>query len=103
MSRRFYPSKFENWSEKYFKIIGTSIVRYQTLPPPKTVGRYFDFGLVSVKLNPTWVSKVKNKKKIKNFTENLFLLFLDQYSYSIHSSNLANGELKWLSWNWRCC
>jgi len=38
-------------------IIGTSIVRYQTLPPPKTLGRYFDFGLVSVKLNPTWVSK----------------------------------------------
>lgn len=38
-------------------IIGTSIIRYQTLPPPKTLGRYFDFGLVSVKLNPTWVSK----------------------------------------------
>jgi len=38
-------------------IIGTSIIRYQTLPPPKTVRRYFDFGLVSVKLNPTWVSK----------------------------------------------
>jgi len=38
-------------------IIGTSFVRYQTLPPPKTLRRYFDFGLVSVKLNPTWVSK----------------------------------------------
>lgn len=38
-------------------IIGTSIIRYKTLPPPKTMNRYFDFGLVSVKLNPTWISK----------------------------------------------
>merc|ERR1712037_324354 len=38
-------------------VLGTSIIRYQTLPPPKTLNRYFDFGLVSVKLNPTWISK----------------------------------------------
>ena len=30
-------------------------------------------------------------------------LILDQYPYSIHSPNLANGKLKWLSWNRRCC
>jgi len=39
-------------------VLGTSIIRYQTLPAPKTLKRYFDFGLVSVKLNPTWISKV---------------------------------------------
>jgi len=38
-------------------ILGTSVIRYQTLPKPKTLQRYFDFGLVSVKLNPTWISK----------------------------------------------
>ncbi|CAG5103804.1 Oidioi.mRNA.OKI2018_I69.chr1.g944.t1.cds [Oikopleura dioica] len=38
-------------------VLGTSVIRYQTLPPPKTLKRYFDFGLVSVKLNPTWISK----------------------------------------------
>merc|ERR1712037_378439 len=31
-------------------VLGTSIIRYQTLPPPQTLNRYFDFGLVSVKL-----------------------------------------------------
>ena len=39
-------------------VLATAIVRYRTLPHPKTWDRYFDFGLVSVKLNPTWISKV---------------------------------------------
>ena len=64
-----------------FQIIGTSFVRYQTLPPPKTLGRYFDFGLVSVKLNPTWVSKVKivcsvYQTVISSFQTNTLIQFL---------------------------
>ena len=39
-------------------VAATALIRYQTLPKPKTLNRYFDFGLVSVKLNPTWISKV---------------------------------------------
>jgi len=38
-------------------VAATALIRYQTLPKPKTLNRYFDFGLVSVKLNPTWISK----------------------------------------------
>lgn len=42
-------------------VMGVAVLRYQTLPKPRTVNRYFDFGLVNVKLHPTWISKVKTQ------------------------------------------
>ncbi|XP_060527558.1 probable cardiolipin synthase (CMP-forming) isoform X2 [Cylas formicarius] len=34
------------------------IIRYQSLPPPKTLSRYFDASLATAQLAPTFISKV---------------------------------------------
>ncbi|KAJ2767262.1 hypothetical protein IWQ56_003403 [Coemansia nantahalensis] len=33
------------------------VVRWATLPPPKTLRRYFDLSIPSVEVRPTWISK----------------------------------------------
>ncbi|XP_051166582.1 probable cardiolipin synthase (CMP-forming) [Leptopilina boulardi] len=39
-------------------IIGTSFLRYRSLPPPRTVAKYFDPTLATVQIKPHWVSKL---------------------------------------------
>lgn len=39
-------------------IMGTSFIRYRSLPPPRTVAKYFDPTLATVQIKPHWVSKL---------------------------------------------
>ncbi|TPX44555.1 hypothetical protein SeLEV6574_g04432 [Synchytrium endobioticum] len=39
-------------------VLGTAYYRYLTLPPPKTLGRYFDVSLPSAEVRPALISKV---------------------------------------------
>jgi len=57
-------------------ITAASFMRYRTLAEPKTVERYFDFSLVSIKLHPTWISK-----------SNTLLQFILSYWLMAQSSN----------------
>jgi len=34
------------------------VIRYKSLPPPKTIGRFFDAGLATAQLAPTGISKI---------------------------------------------
>lgn len=39
-------------------VVGSLIVRYKSLPGPKTIPRYFDASLATVEIKPTMISKV---------------------------------------------
>lgn len=71
-------------------------MRYRTLPPPKTVERYFDASLVSIKLHPTWFSKVRFIEWYRLWQLLWIRSFLlSQISQLIHggSSHLSSGSL----------
>ncbi|KAI9221089.1 CDP-alcohol phosphatidyltransferase-domain-containing protein [Blastocladiella britannica] len=38
-------------------VLASFVIRYKSLPPPKTFARYWDFSLVSAEVHPTLVSK----------------------------------------------
>ncbi|CAG8551600.1 13826_t:CDS:2, partial [Funneliformis mosseae] len=50
-------------------IFASFYYRYISLPPPKTLGRYFDMSIPSAEVRPTLISKVKETKYARLYVE----------------------------------
>lgn len=82
-------------------VFGAAIIRYISLPAPKTFLRYWDFSIVSVEVHPTLISKINTGLQMlylgSMMVKPVFMLYLSQH-FGADTTQLFLDYIQYLEW-----
>lgn len=82
-------------------VAAASIIRYVSLPAPKTFLRYWDFSIVTVEVHPTMISKVNTGLQMlylgSMMLKPVFMLYLSQH-FGADTTQVFLDFIQYLEW-----